>query len=216
MKILVTAGPTLEPIDPVRFVSNRSTGAMGFAVARVARQRGHKVVLISGPTHLALPRGVDFFPAETARQMCRKVLDNFSWADAVVMAAAVSDYRPVKPAAGKIKKTSPVLNLKLARNPDILRILAKQKAGKVLAGFALETENLYKNSLGKLKEKNLDIIVANRLAKGKDVFGGKKTSVLILDKNGSKKFLSSVSKTRVAAELLREIEKIKAPQNSAT
>lgn len=216
MKILVTAGPTLEPIDPVRFISNRSTGAMGFAIARVARQRGHKVILISGPAHLALPKDVNFFSVETARQMRRKVLDNFPWADVIIMAAAVSDYRPIKPAAGKIKKTSPVLNLKLVRNPDILRILAKQKEGKILAGFALETENLYKNAVRKLKEKRLDIIVANGLARGQDVFGDKKTSVLILDKNGSKKSLFGATKTKVAVELLMEIEKIKLSQNSAT
>ena len=206
MNILITAGPTIEPIDPVRFISNRSTGVMGFAIAEAAGKRGHKVILISGPTRLAPPRGVKFFPVETARQMQEQVLKNFPKAGVVIMAAAVSDYRPAVVAAQKIKKGPPAINLKLVKNPDILEALARQKKDKIVVGFSLETENLYKGTLAKLKKKNLDLIVANQLTKRQDIFGNKKMNVLILDKKGNKKQLWNVEKTKVAKEIILRVE----------
>jgi phosphopantothenoylcysteine decarboxylase/phosphopantothenate--cysteine ligase len=197
LKILITAGPTIEPIDPVRFISNRSTGAMGRAVAAAAKKRGHRVILIGPGENLS------------AGDLHKRVLENFKRIDAVVMAAAVSDYRPVKTARQKIKKTKSVINLKLVKNPDILSGLAKVNKDKILVGFALETGGLYKNSMKKLKEKNLDFIVANRLTKRQDIFGEKKTSVLIIDKNGNRERFNSVSKDKIAARIIEKLEEIK-------
>lgn len=208
MKILITAGPTRESLDPVRFISNRSTGEMGFAIAKAAKRRGHKVILISGPTHLAPPKGVKFFSVQTARQMQKEILNNFSSAESVVMAAAVSDYRPAKESRVKIKKSKNILNLKLIKNPDILEVLGRSKGKKILVGFALETGGLYKNALKKLKEKKLDFIVANQLTKKQNVFGTGKTNVLIIDKNGNKAHLRSVTKDEVAEEIVSRIENL--------
>ncbi len=206
LTILVTAGPTREPIDPVRFISNRSTGAMGLAIVKAASRRGHKVILISGHLPLPAPKTVRPVYVETARQMRSAVLEHFAGADIVIMAAAVSDYRPAAPKKGKIKKEAGVLNLQLVKNPDILAGLGERKQNKILVGFALETENLYKNALKKLKEKNLDIIVANQLSARQNVFGSNKTSVLILDKDGGKKYFNNVSKGEVARELIVKVE----------
>jgi len=208
LTILITAGPTEEAIDPVRFISNRSTGVMGFSIAQLAKKLGFKVILISGPTNLTVPKGIDFFSVENARQMRLQVLKNYSKADVVIMAAAVADYRPFYPTVSKIKKGKPVINLKLARNPDILEELGKNKKDKILVGFALETENLYKNALDKLKKKKLDIIVANELSKKSNVFGKNKTSVLIIDNKGKKRYLCEVDKKIVAAEILKRVGEI--------
>jgi len=204
--ILITAGPTEEAIDPVRFISNRSTGVIGFSIAQLAKKLGFKVILISGPTNLTAPKGVDFFSVENARQMRFQVLKNYSKADIVIMAAAVADYRPFYSAVSKIKKDKSIINLKLVRNPDILEELGRNKKDKILVGFALETENLYKNALDKLKKKKLDIIVANELSKKRNVFGKNKTSVLIIDNKGKKRYLCEVSKERVAAEILKRVK----------
>jgi phosphopantothenoylcysteine decarboxylase/phosphopantothenate--cysteine ligase len=198
LTIIVTAGPTTEPIDPVRFISNRSTGAMGRALAGAAKKKRHKVILIDGSAGLS------------ARGMLREVLKNFPRADAVVMAAAVADYRPLEPAKQKIKKEKTALSLKLVKNPDILAELGRKKGGRILVGFALETQGLYKNALKKLKQKRLDLIVANRLTKRQDVFGPGKTSVLIIDKNGNRKAFSNVTKDRVAEEIIKKLEKLAA------
>ena len=197
LSIIVTAGPTFEFIDPVRFISNRSTGAMGIAIARAAKNKGHKVFLIGPGENL------------TAVQMQKKVLRTFKTADAIVMAAAVADYRPLKISSSKIKKTAKSINLKLVKNPDILEALGKHKGNKILVGFALETENFYKNAHQKLKKKNLDFIVANRLTKKQNVFGENKTSVLIIDKYGDKEYLENQSKKVIAERIIKKIEQIK-------
>ena len=194
LNILITAGATVEPIDPVRYISNRSTGAMGLAIARAAKKRGHKIILI-GPQAVL-----------TARQMQKLVLKNFDKCDAVVMAAAVADYRPASAAIKKIKKSKEILNLKLIKNPDILAALGKRKKDKILVGFALETEGLYKNALKKLKNKNLDFIAANQLTKKQNIFGENKTSVLIIDKDGGKEYFNNVSKYKVAEKIIKRIE----------
>jgi len=162
-KILVSAGPTVEPIDPVRFISNRSSGKMGYALARAAARRGAEVVLVSGPTRLNPPPGVTFCPVKTADEMHRLILENREGCDIVIKAAAVSDYRPRECAGQKIKKGAASISLELVSNPDILACLGDTKAASpcVLVGFAAETENLLANAERKLKAKNLDMIVAN-------------------------------------------------------
>ena len=228
LNIIVTAGPTREPIDPVRFISNRSTGAMGLAIARAAKKRRHRVILIDGSSagqvflwgHLFKRCPQKPLPTDqpgtgmTARQMRQEVLKNFPRADAVVMAAAVADYRPQKTASSKIKKSKKTLTLKLVRNPDILATLAKRKKDKILVGFALETEGLYANALKKLNQKKLDIIVANLLTKKQDVFGPGRTSVLIIDKDGNGKRLENVSKDKVAEIIIGKIEEIERSRRS--
>ncbi|MBI4472516.1 MAG: bifunctional phosphopantothenoylcysteine decarboxylase/phosphopantothenate--cysteine ligase CoaBC, partial [Acidobacteria bacterium] len=157
-KVVVTAGPTVEDIDPVRFISNRSSGKMGFAIARAARDRGANVVLVSGPTGLDFPNVVR---VRTTEEMHQAVLENADDADVVIKAAAPLDFRPKSVAAQKIKKKSAALNLELEPTVDILKDLASRKNGKILVGFAAETENLIENGLEKLKAKNLDLIIIN-------------------------------------------------------
>ena len=163
LKILITAGPTTEPIDPVRYISNRSSGKMGYALARAAALRGADVILVSGPTDLPPPTGLSFGQVITAEDMRRSVFENRSGCDIIIKAAAVSDYRPKDHAAQKIKKGPESLSLELVKNPDILAELGStiEEFPAVLVGFAAETEDLIANAEKKLKSKNLDMIVAN-------------------------------------------------------
>ncbi len=163
LKILVTAGPTTEPIDPVRYISNRSSGKMGYALARAAACRGADVILVSGPTDLTAPTGLNFCQVITAEDMRRSVFENRSGCDIIIKAAAVSDYRPRDCAEQKIKKGAESLSLELIKNPDILAELGStiEEFPSVLVGFAAETEDLIANAEKKLKSKNLDMIVAN-------------------------------------------------------
>ncbi len=204
MKILITAGPTVEPIDPVRFISNYSTGAMGFVAAEQAKKQAHKVILISGPTNLKPPKGIKFIKAVTAAEMFRAVKKYFSRCGALIMAAAVCDFRPEKISRAKIKKKN--LILKLKENPDILNWCGRHKKNQVLAGFALESENLVKNALKKLKDKNLDFIVANRVKKTPAPFGNKITSAVIIDKKGHKEYLNRIYKKDLAKVLINKLE----------
>ncbi len=169
LKILVTAGPTTEPIDPVRYISNRSSGKMGYSLARAAARRGADVILVSGPTGLNPPPGLNFCPVITAEDMRRSVFENRPGCDIIIKAAAVSDYRPRDCAVQKIKKGAESLSLDLIKNPDILAELGSTIEGSpsVLVGFAAETEDLIANAEKKLKSKNLDMIVANDVS-GKD------------------------------------------------
>jgi len=159
--VLITAGPTEEPIDPVRFISNRSSGKMGFSLARAARRRGAEVLLISGPTPLPFPPDVKGIPVRTAAEMRQAVLANLKKSSVLIMASAVSDYRPKETSAQKIKKSSGDLKLPLELNPDILAEAGKRKGKRFHVGFAAETENLLQNAQRKLAEKKLDLIVAN-------------------------------------------------------
>jgi len=167
LKVLVTAGPTVEPIDPVRYISNRSSGRMGFALAKAARRRGASVTLVSGPVSLIPPYGVTFIPIKAADEMRDAVMENRPGCDIVIKAAAVSDYRPKDSSQQKIKKGPDSLTLDLAKNPDILSELGdtKQQSPCVLVGFAAETEDLLANAEAKLKAKNLDMIVANDVSR---------------------------------------------------
>jgi phosphopantothenoylcysteine decarboxylase / phosphopantothenate---cysteine ligase len=204
-RILVTAGPTREKIDPVRFISNYSTGTFGYAIADAARKMGLSVTLVSGPVALDRPEGVRFIGVESALDMRRAVIKEAKRADCIIMAAAVSDWRPGSRARSKIKKGSASISLKLVKNPDILKELGRQKRGKVLAGFALETEDLLKNAAKKLKEKNLDIIIANKLGPGADIFGNKPVKIAFIDRFGGKEEVPAGPKARMAKIILDKV-----------
>lgn len=206
-KILVTAGPTYEPIDPVRFIGNRSSGKMGFAIANAAAQRGANVILISGPVALGTPKNVSRIDVETAEQMLDAVTKQAKKCNAIIMAAAVADYAPKKPASNKIKKNESTQGLTLELQPtsDILRSLGAKKNGTVLVGFALETENEVKNAKEKLRKKNLDLIVLNSTRDEGSAFGSDTNVVTIISKDGRTEKLSKMPKFDVAVEILNRI-----------
>ncbi len=196
--LLVTAGPTEEPIDPVRFLSNRSSGKMGFAVARAARRRGAQVILVSGPSALPVPSGVKFIPVRTAAEMREVVLGNLPGVSVLVMAAAVSDYRPKGTSPEKIKKSRAELTLPLELNPDILHEAGQRKEKRLLIGFAAETESLLANARKKLEEKNLDLIVANDVRLPGAGFQVDTNVVKLIDRSGKVEELPLMSKEDLA------------------
>ena len=205
-KILVTAGGTVEPLDPVRYLGNRSTGRMGYAVAEAAVLRGADVVLVSGPTALQVPTGVRHIPVESARDMHDAVLKEFESADAVVKAAAVADYRPARVAVDKIKKKDAELQLTLVRNPDILKELGEKKQHQILMGFAAETQNVEEYAKGKLEKKNLDFIVANDVSKKDAGFGVDTNCIIVFSREGNKESYPLMKKRELADILLDKIE----------
>ena len=201
--VLVTAGPTREPLDPVRFLSNRSSGKMGYALAEAARVRGASVTLVSGPTALAAPGGVEFVRVETAAQMRDAVLPRAAGADLILAAAAVADHRPAEFAAQKVKKDAGAYALPLAANDDILAALGREKrAGQILVGFAAETENLLDHARGKLTAKNLDWIVANDVTAEGAGFDGDTNVVTLLGRGGGETALPLLTKREVAERIL--------------
>ncbi len=200
LKILVTAGPTVEDLDPVRFLSNRSSGKMGYAVAHAAFQRGAEVFLVSGPTQLVAPVGVQAVQVRSASEMKEAVLKLYPDMDIVVKAAAVADYRPSKTAVQKIKKNKSMMMLELKRTEDILGLLGKEKKKQVLIGFAAETERLWESARAKLKKKNLDLIVANDVSHG--VFGADSATVHMIGGSGEPITLHEQSKAAIANKLL--------------
>ncbi len=206
-KVLVTAGPTVEDLDAVRFISNRSSGKMGYAIASEAGRRGASVVLISGPTYLEPPPGVEFIQVRSAREMAAAVFERFPTSHVVVMAAAVSDYQPAEIADGKIKKGCQPLQLSLVPTPDILRTLGQQKQSQVLVGFAAETSNLREYALGKLKDKRLDLIVANSVAGPDAPFGSDFNQVTFFEPDREEE-LPPLSKKEVAGRLWDRIESL--------
>ena len=184
MNILITAGPTREKIDPVRFISNRSTGKMGYAIATYAASLGHQVTLISGPVSLKAPAGVTLIPVESAADMAAAVHANTPEADVIIMSAAVADYRPAHPIDSKMKKQPGNLFLELERTEDILGTVGKNKrTDQLLIGFAAETEELEARALDKLKRKNMDWIIANLVSDG---FGNDTNKVIIFNRNGER------------------------------
>ena len=204
--ILITSGPTIEPLDPVRYLSNYSTGKMGHELAKTARKMGYRVIFISGPTTLGAPKGVKLIPVKTAVEMKKAVLKSFARADCAIMAAAVSDFRPVF-RKNKIKKGSKqAFSLRLKRNPDILSELARVKGRRLLAGYSLETERPVENAKRKLKAKKLDVIVVNRAGKGCDPFGPGAKDAAIIDRTGFITRLKGVSKARIAQILLDKLK----------
>lgn len=205
MKILITAGPTQEPIDPVRFISNYSSGTMGFYLAKLAKAKGHQVVLINGAVSIKPPRGVKVIKAITALEMLKAVKQYYTWCDCLIMSAAVCDFRPQSFSRAKLKKRKS-LSLNLRENPDILNWCGKHKKDKILIGFALETENLARNALKKFKAKNLDFIVANQVNKNFPPFGDKVTSAVIIDKGGRREYLNRVYKKDIARFLVNKLK----------
>ena len=203
--LLVTAGPTEEPLDPVRFLSNRSSGKMGFAVARAARRRGGKVILVSGPTALAAPSGVKFIAVRTAVQMREAVLENLPAASVLVMAAAVSDFRPKGTSLEKIKKSGAQPTLSLELNPDILSEAGQRKGQRLMVGFAAETESLLANAQRKLAEKNLDLIVANDVSLPGAGFAVETNIVKVIDRSGKVEELPLMGKEELANRILDRI-----------
>lgn len=200
LKVLVTAGPTIEDIDPVRFLSNRSSGKMGYAVAETAAGRGAEVHLVSGPTNLKAPQDVRLIKVRSAAQMKEAVLQRFSAMDIVVKAAAVADYSPAVTATEKLKKKDEDMNLHLVRTDDILELLGKQKKDQILVGFAAETEHLLESARDKMARKNLDLLVANDVSSG--VFGSDTSTVHILSRAGEPEILREQTKHTVAGRIL--------------
>ena len=208
-KVLITGGPTQEPIDPVRFITNPSSGKMGYALAKGARRRGAEVILVTGPTLLPIPRNdIEVISVRTAEEMRKAVLDRFEECTAVVKAAAVSDYRPKAVSDQKLKKSESSCSLKLERTLDILAELGKRKGNRVLVGFAAETENLLANAQKKLAEKNLDLIVMNDITKPGAGFGVDTNQVKILYASGEIRDLPLMPKEEVADLLLNDIMRI--------
>lgn len=205
MKFLITAGPTREYIDPVRYISNPSTGKMGYALAQTARALGHQVVLVSGPTCLAAPAGVKLIPIVSADDMQKAVFENMLAADVIIMAAAVSDFKPASSARLKIKKDKASLQLSLKRNPDILAALGNRKHSYYLVGFAAETDHVILHAQKKLLNKNLDMIVANRVDREDTGFGSDFNEAVLLFKEGKNKRIAKTSKTKLAQVVIREI-----------
>jgi phosphopantothenoylcysteine synthetase/decarboxylase len=203
MRVLITAGPTREPLDPVRFLSNRSSGRMGYALAAAAVELGHQVTLISGPVNLEPPSAVTLLRVETAQQMHDAVAREISTKDAAIFAAAVADYRPVAPAAQKLKKTSPHLSLQLERTPDILAA-ARTAFGfrGYLVGFAAETENVTANAGDKLKRKGCDLIIANDVSREGIGFDSAENEVTLCLPDGQTLPLPRQPKTALARALM--------------
>lgn len=200
-KVLVSAGPTIAPIDPVRYITNRSTGKMGYAIAKEARDRGAEVILVSGPTNLEPPKNVKIINIKTNEEMKKEILQNFKWADIVIKSAAVADYKPKEYSKEKIKKGEGDLNICLTRDNDILKFLGEIKTHQVLVGFAAESNNVLENAERKLKNKNLDFIVANDITSSDTGFGSEDNKVVILSKNNEKLELEKMSKKEVASNI---------------
>jgi phosphopantothenoylcysteine decarboxylase/phosphopantothenate--cysteine ligase len=205
LNVIVTAGPTVEPLDPVRYLTNRSSGKMGYAVAGAAAGRGAKVILISGPTVLNPPVGAEFISVETAEQMYEAVMEHYPGVDVVVKTAAVADYRPKDIFSQKIKKHNGPLSLELVRNHDILAELGRSKSKQILVGFAAETIDLEKNSLLKVEGKNLDFLVANDITQAGAGFGSDTNIVKFVYPDGNIKQMPLMDKTDLAHRILDEV-----------
>jgi len=203
--VLVTAGPTREPLDPVRYLSNRSSGRMGYAIGEAAAARGARVILVSGPTALTPPHGVDVVHVETAQQMYDAVLAKLTAATVVIKAAAVADYRPKQVAGRKIKKDEAVPEVTLESTPDILAEIGKRKGRRILVGFAAETEDLVANARKKLQRKNLDLMVANDVSQPGAGFDSDTNIVKILDAQGGVEELPLQAKQSVADRILDRV-----------
>ena len=206
--VLITAGPTQEPIDPVRHLSNTASGKTGFALADAARRRGAEVVLVTGPTHLPAPAGVTCVPIRTALQMRDAVRTHFASADVVIKSAAVSDFRPVTVATDKVKKEDAVLSIALERNPDILAELGAAKGNRVLVGFAAETRDLLANAQQKVSQKALDLIVANDVSDPAIGFASDHNRVRLIDAAGRIDPLPVMSKRALAEAILDRVQEV--------
>lgn len=200
-KILISAGPTIAPIDPVRFITNRSTGKMGYAIAEEAVNRGADVILVSGPTKLNPPKGVKVININTNSEMKDEMINNFEWADIVIKSAAVTDYKPREYSNKKIKKGEGNLSLDFVRDNDILMELGKIKTHQILVGFAAESNDVLDNAKDKLKRKNLDFIVANDITATDTGFGSDDNKVIIISRDHEPVHLEKMSKKEVACNI---------------
>jgi phosphopantothenoylcysteine decarboxylase/phosphopantothenate--cysteine ligase len=207
--VLVTAGPTCEEIDPVRYLTNRSSGRMGYALAEAALRRGARVILVSGPTHLPAPAQAEWVPVRTSEEMHRAVLERAGEASVVVMAAAVADYRPAAPAAQKVKRGPSRMTLELEMTPDILGDLGRLEGRRMLVGFAAETENVLENARQKLESKRLDLIVANDVSRAGAGFDVETNIVTLLGRDGRTSSLPRMSKFEVANRVLDEVARLR-------
>ena len=208
-RVLVTAGPTRESIDPVRFITNRSTGKMGYAVARAAAYRGARVTLVTGPVNLKPPMFVDVVPVESAREMFEAVTSRSGEMDMIVKSAAVADYRPGAVGAEKIKKSDGDMSIALERTDDILGWLGShRREGQILCGFSMETQNMLENSAAKLEKKHADMIVANNLKVSGAGFGTDTNVVTFITKDGAEE-LPILTKDEVAHRLLDRLLKLR-------
>ena len=205
-RILITAGPTEEPLDPVRFITNLSSGKMGYALARVASRHGAQVTLITGPTTLSLPSVENIIKVRTAQEMYKAVIDNYKKATVIIKAAAVADYRPKVIASEKIKKDDKPRSIELVRNPDIIAEIGQNKKNIVLVGFAMETKDLLANAREKLEKKNMDLIVANSLREKGAGFKTDTNKITIIDREGDIQSLPLMSKIETAEKILEKVE----------
>jgi len=208
-RILITAGPTREEIDPVRFISNHSSGKMGYAIAKVARQRGAEVTLVTGPTSIPEPYGVSVVRVESAAQMREAVLARLEQTDIVIKAAAVADYRPTQRAEMKVKKSASRLAIELEKNPDILSEIGAHKGNRLLVGFAAETEELVGNATRKLAQKNLDLIVANDVSLAGAGFNVDTNIVKLLFRDGRIEDIPIMGKHELAGLILNRVEQLR-------
>ena len=208
--ILVSAGPTCEDLDPVRFISNRSSGKMGYAVAEAAAKRGAKVILVSGPVNLETPAGVERIDVRTAQEMHRAIVERFTGASIAIFAAAVADYRPVERATEKIKKSAAPLSVLLEPTTDILAEAAKNKGHRIVVGFAAETDHVAENARKKLVSKNADLIVANDVTAEGAGFDRDTNVVTLFSRDGRDLALPKMSKREVAQRILDEVLRLRA------
>ncbi|CUU46454.1 bifunctional phosphopantothenoylcysteine decarboxylase/phosphopantothenate--cysteine ligase CoaBC [Clostridium beijerinckii] len=199
--VVVTAGPTIAPVDPVRFITNRSTGKMGYAIAKEARNRGANVTLISGPTSIIAPKDINVVEVSTNEEMKNEVMNIFDEADIVIKSAAVADYKPKKYSTQKIKKGDGELCIEFIRDNDILMELGSKKKNQILVGFAAESQELKDNAMSKLQRKNLDYIVANDITASDTGFASEDNKVIILSKEGKEIYLDKMSKEKIATNL---------------
>lgn len=204
--ILLTAGPTVEAIDPMRYITNHSSGKMGYAIATQAVARGAEVILVSGPTQLECPYGVKRIDVKSARDMYEAVHQYFEWADAVVKTAAVADYRPANESNHKIKKEGKELALSLVPNPDILKSLGQHKKQQVLVGFAAETEHVIEYAKSKIEKKNLDFIVANNITQNGAGFKGDTNIATIIKSNGETTEYPQMTKRELGDIILNQVK----------
>jgi len=205
-RILITAGPTEEPLDPVRFITNLSSGKMGYALARVAHRHGAQVTLITGPTNLSFPSVENIIKVRTAQEMHKAVIDNYKKASVIIKAAAVADYKPKAFAKEKIKKDDKPRSIELERNPDIIAEIGRNKKNIILVGFAMETKDLLVNATKKLKNKNMDLIVANSLREEGAGFQTDTNKITILDREGNVQSLPVMTKIEAAEKIMERVE----------
>lgn len=213
--VLITAGPTEEPLDPVRYITNASSGKMGYALAEAAHQRGAKVTLISGPTKIKPPPVEKLILVRTALEMYQAVMDAYAKATVIIKAAAVADYRPKSEALEKIKKDQGLTGIELTRNPDIIAAVGAKKKKGILVGFAMETEDLLANARRKLIRKNMDMIVANDLREAGAGFKTDTNIITMIDRNGKTIALDKMTKKDAAHRILDHIKTLKPKKKGA-